>query len=62
MTTYRVEFDVEIPGEPPDERDLEAFMRFELGETGSFDPRGGPLARKDLASFDVRHVYVRKRP
>jgi hypothetical protein len=61
MTTYRVEFEVEVP-EGVDVRDLEAFMRFWLGENSSYfpPPLGGLLTTKCLDDLPVRNVDVRR--
>ncbi len=56
MTTYRVQFEVEIPGDPPVD-DIEAFLRFELGEVASMSGDNA-LADRDLRSFAVSGVCV----
>lgn len=56
MTTYQVRFDVEVPDDVPLE-DLEAFLRFELGEAASMSVTNA-LADKDLQSLSVSNVWA----
>ena len=58
MTTYTVEFKVDIPGDVPED-ELAAFISFELGERGHVYISAHALASKDLRSFEVRDVRVR---
>jgi hypothetical protein len=61
MTTYQVEFEISVPDEVQ-ERDLEAFMRFELGESCSWTPAPeSPLRKLGLESMKTRYVWVRRR-
>jgi len=56
VTTYRVEFNVEIPDDV-DENDVVKFMEFELGAVGSLSA-GNALSNKDLGSLEVTNLYV----
>lgn len=53
MATYKVTFEVEIPGEPPIEQ-VEEFISFEIGERDSMMTTHSALKNKDLRSFKVR--------
>lgn len=56
MKTYTVRFEIEVPDGIPEE-DLEAFLRFELGERASLSGDNA-LADKDLHSLNVSDVWV----
>lgn len=57
MATYRVTFNVEIPGNPPFD-EVEEFISFELGERASVRVTHSALANRDLQSLDVQNVMV----
>jgi hypothetical protein len=56
MSVRTVRFEIDIPDDIPDE-DIEAFLRFELGEVGMLKGDNA-LANCDLRSFNVSHVMV----
>ena len=53
MATYKVTFEVEIPGAPPIEQ-VEEFISFEVGARDSMTTTHSALMNKDLRSFKVR--------
>lgn len=59
MTTYRVTFEVEIPGEPPLDQ-VDEFISFEIGARNSMMTTHSALKNKDMRSFKVRHVDVQE--
>lgn len=59
MTTYRVTFEVEIPGQPPLDQ-VDEFISFELGARCSMMTTHSALKNKDMRSFKVRRVEVQE--